>query len=312
MADAPLNVAITGATGFVGRHVLDHLLSAGHHARALARDPDRAGLRDRPGVTVVAGDLFDHAALRRLVDGADAVVHLVGIIAERPARGQTFERVHVEGASNLLAAARGGGVKRWIHMSALGARPDAPATYHRTKFEAEQRVRGSGLDWTIFRPSMIHGPDGEFMQMVRRFCTGWFPPFLPYFGRGLLGNEGGGTIQPIWVEDVARCFTAALTSAKAVGQIYTLGGPMVYTWPAMYELCRDVFTPGSRRRPRGVPVWYAKLIAGLPGVPFNRDQVLMSQEDNTCSTAKAAADFGFQPADFASTLAEYGPRMSDR
>ncbi len=310
MGDARLIVGLTGATGFVGRHVLRHLLDAGHGVRALVRDADRLAQPDRANVTAVAGDLFDPAALRRLVDGADAVVHLVGIIAERPTRGQTFERIHIEGTCNLLAAARGSGTRRWVHMSALGARPDAPAKYHRTKYEAEQRVRGSGMDWTIFRPSLIHGPDGEFMRMVRGFCTGWFPPFLPYFGKGLLGNGGGGSLQPIWVEDVARCFTAAPGNAKSIGQVYPLGGPKVYTWPALYELCRDVFTPGSRRRPRGVPVWYAKLIAGLPGVPFNRDQVLMSQEDNVCSSAKAIADFGFEPADFASTLAEYGPRMS--
>jgi uncharacterized protein YbjT (DUF2867 family) len=312
MGDARLSVAVTGATGFVGRHVLLHLLDAGHDVRALVRDADQLTPREWTNVTAVTGDLFSPAALRRLVEGADAVVHLVGIIAERPARGQTFERIHVEGTSNLLAAARGGGVRRWVHMSALGARPEAPATYHRTKYEAEQRVRGSGLQWTIFRPSLIHGPDGEFMRMVRGFCTGWFPPFLPYFGKGLLGNKGGGSLQPIWVEDVARYFTAALGNARSIGQVYGLGGPTVHTWPALYELCRDVFTPGSRRRPRGVPVWYAKLIAGLPGVPFNRDQVLMSQEDNVCAMDKALADFDIQPADFAPTLAQYAPHMTRR
>lgn len=308
MGDSAMSVALTGASGFVGRHVLTHLLEAGHRVRALVREPSRL-TREQPRLSTVTGDLFQPAALRQLVEDVDAVVHLVGIIVEKPTRGQTFERIHVEATSNLLNAARGAGARRWIHMSALGARPDAPAAYHRTKYQAERLVRASGLAWTIFRPSLIHGPDGEFMRMVRGFCTGLFPPFLPYFAKRLRGNKGGGRLQPIWVEDVARYFTAALKNDKTVGQVYPLGGPDTCSWPRLYELCRDHFNPGSRRKPLGVPLWYAKLIAGWPGVPFNIDQVLMSQEDNVCSNAKAIADFGIEPAALEATLAEYAPQM---
>ena len=309
MARSPLCVVLTGATGFVGRHLLGRLLVAGHRVRVLARDPDRLAVKDSR-LHVVRGGLFDDTALSELVDGADAVVHLVGIIMESRRRGQTFERVHTLATRRLIDAARAAGVKRWVHMSALGSRPDAVSRYHRTKWEAEQAVRGSGLAFTVFRPSLIHGPDGEFMQMVKGFCCGPFPPFMPYFGAGLLGRGGAGRLAPVWVEDVARCFADALTLDRTVGETYPLGGPDVYTWPGLYLTCKQ-YLPGAkpRRQPLAVPVWYANLIAGKPGVPFNRDQVIMSQEDSVCETVKAREHFGFEPAAFEPTFAGYADEI---
>jgi len=189
-------IALTGASGFVGRHILSQLLDAGHQVRALVRDPGQLQMNSS-AVCVVEGDLFDDAALTSLVASADAVIHVVGIIMEDRKHGQTFERVHVEGTRNLLKAAKanraanesGGGVRKWVHMSALGARPHAPSVYHATKWQGEQLVRASGLDFTIFRPSIIHGPDGEFMQMVKSFWCKLFPPFVPYFGAGLMAGH---------------------------------------------------------------------------------------------------------------------------
>src|SRR5512140_1648845 len=134
-------VALTGATGFVGGAVLQRLLRRGHQVRVLVRNPDRAGrLRDYGDVQVIGGELGDEAALATLVSGAEVVVHLVGIIV--PKGAQTFERVHVAGTTALAAAARAAGVRRFAHMSALGARPDAAATpYHRTKAAGEDAVR---------------------------------------------------------------------------------------------------------------------------------------------------------------------------
>lgn len=309
MKPSSICVALTGATGFVGRHVLSRLRLEGFRVRALVRDPSRLDKTDAR-VQGVAGGLFNDAALAELVKGADAVVHLVGIIMEKPGKGQTFERVHTEGTQRLLAAAKSAGVKRWVHMSALGSRPDAVSRYHRTKWQAECAVRDSGLDHTIFRPSIIHGPDGEFMQMVKGFCCGLFPPFMPYFGAGLLGRGGAGRLQPVWIEDVARCFVDALTNTKTINEVYPLGGPDVYTWPGLYTTCHQ-YIPGARkgRKPMAVPVWYANLIAGKPGVPFNRDQVIMSQEDSVCDTAKAREHFGFELAAFEPTFAQYAAQI---
>lgn len=309
MAQSSLCVALTGATGFVGRHVLPRLLVAGHRVRVLARDPARLVTTDAR-VQCVKGDLFDTAAVSELVRGADVVIHLVGIIMENPRRGQTFERAHVLATRNLIEAAQTAEVKHWVHMSALGSRPDAVSRYHCTKWEGEQLVQQSGLEFTIFRPSIIHGPDGEFMQMVKGFCCNAFPPFMPYFGAGVLGRGGAGRLQPVWVEDVAQCFVAALTNPHAVGETYPLGGPDVFSWPQLYTTCQKYLPRAKRRRkPMAVPVWYASLLAGKPGVPFNRDQVIMSQEDSVCQTGKAQEHFGIELAAFEPTFAGYADQI---
>ena len=311
MAEATLCVALTGASGFVGRHVLNRLLAARCRVRALVRTPKGLGA-PTPGLELIQGDLGDDAAVARLVQGAGAVIHLVGIIQEHG--GQTFERVHVEATGRLLAGARRAGVGTWVHMSALGARAGARARYHQTKWAAEEMVRAAATDWglnyTIFRPSIIHGPDGEFLRMVKAFwCRPW-PPLVPYFGAGLLGRGGAGRLQPVWVEDVARCFVEALTAPAARDKTYALGGPDVFTWPQFYQACRR-HLPGARRKSVvASPAWGALLLArcpGCPGVPFNRDQVIMSQEDSICPEAPAtvARDFGFALAPFEPLLARY-------
>lgn len=301
-------IAITGASGFVGRHVLPQLLARGHRVRALARNA--AGVAaTNPSLEVVQGDLGDDDALSQLVKGVDTVVHIVGIIMEKPDIGQTFERIHAQATSRLVAAARKAGVKRWIHMSALGSRPDAVSRYHKTKWAAEQAVRSSGMAWTIFRPSIIHGPDGEFMQMVRDFWCKAFPPFVPYFGTGLVGTGGAGRLQPVWVEDVARCFAQAVTTPGTEGETYALGGPDAMTWPELYNTCRRHIPTARKKKVVPVPVWYARLIAGLPGVPFNLDQVIMSQEDSICGMDKAQNAFGFELSPFESTFAGYAPQL---
>jgi len=158
-----MKVALPGASGFVGRHGLARLQESGHAVRTLVRTPGNIAAPESitaAGVAEIVGDLDKPEALRELVAGADAVIHLVGIIRERPRRGQTFQRVHIEGTQNLLRAARAAGVRRWVHMSALGTRPEAASRYHQTKYAAEQVVRASGLEWTIFQPSLLHGPDG--------------------------------------------------------------------------------------------------------------------------------------------------------
>lgn len=309
MPGKSLCVALTGSTGFVGRHVLMQLVKQGHTVRALVRD--RAKLNNSDGrVVVIEGDLFDESATRELVAGADAVIHLVGIIMEKPSAGQTFARVHVEATRNLLAAAKATGqIHKWVQMSALGTRPAAVSMYHRTKWEGEELVRASGLDFTIFRPSIIHGHDGEFMRMVRDFWCKMFPPFVPYFGAGPLGTKGAGKLQPVHVDDVATLFVEALTNAKAKNETYPLGGPEAMTWPALYATVGKYLPQARRKKIVAVPVWYAKLIAGLPLVPFNADQVIMSQEESTCSTAKVVNDFGITLQPFEETVKEYAGRI---
>ncbi len=309
MSAKSLCVALTGSTGFVGRHVLARLPGKGHTVRALVRS--KAKMKNSDGrVVVIEGDLFDEKAVRELLRGADAVIHLVGIIMEDKGKGQTFERVHVEATRSLLAAAKENDrIRKWVQMSALGTRPQAVSTYHRTKWDAEELVRGSGLDYTIFRPSIIHGADGAFMRMMKDFWCKPFPPFVPYFGAGPLGTKGAGRLQPVHVDDVAACFVDALTNAKARNEMYPMGGPQAMTWPELYATVGN-HLPGARKKPIiAVPAWKAKLLSHLPRMPFNWDQVVMSQEDSTCGTAKVENDFGITLKPFEETVKEYAGRI---
>lgn len=314
---ASLTVAVTGATGFVGRHICAVLVEHGHAVRALVRDAARVKRLPR-AAQIVEGDIFDRAALDRLVDKVDACIHLVGIIMEQPGRDITFERLHVEATRGIVAASEAAGVLRYVHMSALGARPDAKARYHRTKFEAEQIVRASRLPWTIFRPSVIHGPDGEFTAMVAKWVRGQAPPFLfmPYFGAGLLGRGPRRLVQPIYVNDLAEAFVRALETDRTVREVYPLGGPDRMTWPEMLGAFRDAIAPGSRKPAIAIPAWKAKALAQLAAaaalgslLPFNVDQVIMSQEDSICDTKRVEQDLGLTLTSFATGVEQYASRL---
>lgn len=302
-------VFVTGASGFVGSAVIRRLLADGYSVVALV---NRRRI-EATAVQTVNGSLFDIDALDRGTSGCDAVIHLVGIIMEHPSQGVTFERIHVQGTRNVVEAARRTGVRRYIHMSALGVRPGAASTYHKTKFAAEEIVRHSGLDWTIFRPSLIHGPQGQFMRTAARWARRRSPPFLfmPYFGGGLFGQRGAGKLQPVYVEDVARAMVESLSNPRTIGQIYPLGGADQLTWPELHRtISRHVI--GKPRLTLPMPVWKARLLAAIGLgrlLGFNRDQVIMSQEDNTCDLSKFIADFGWQPQGFDSSLNSYAKQL---
>jgi NADH dehydrogenase len=300
-------VFVTGASGFVGTAVVRELGRRGYHTTALSRDAEVVG------ASTVRAALFDAARLTDGMAGSQAVIHLVGIIAERPSEGVTFRRVHVDGTERILAAAKAAGVRRYIHMSALGTRPGAASEYHRTKWAAEERVRASGLEWTIIRPSMIHGPGGEFMRMLAGWARGTKAPyfFMPYFGAGATGRAGSGKLQPVYVNDVARAFADAIEKPETTGREYEIGGATPVTWRDLHRLAsREIV--GRQRAAIPIPAWYAKLLArvvpaGL--LPFNRDQVIMSQEDNTCDLTPFRRDFGWEPAGFVETLRAYAREL---
>jgi NADH dehydrogenase len=263
-------------------------------------------------VGLVEGDLLDGPTLEAGMHGCTSVIHLVGIIREKPRQGVTFDRVHREGTIAVVEAARRAGVRRLVHMSALGTRPDAISNYHRTKHQAEQAVQTSGLDWTIIRPSLIHGPGGELMRMEAMWARKkappplFFTPFMPYFG-----GKRAGRIQPVYVKDVARAFVDAIEKPKTIGRVYELGGPKAMTWPKFHRICARAIV-GQERWTAAMPVGVAKLLCAVgiaPLLGFNRDQVIMSLEDNTCDLTKFTDDFGWGPNDFEETLQTYAGRL---
>lgn len=276
-------VLVTGATGFVGGHVVEELLRRGYEVSALARNPRPGGGPEKSGAKFHAGNVLRAETLD--FAGFDAVIHLVGIIVERGE--QTFERVHTEGAKNVVDAAKRAEVARYVHMSALGARPGAASRYHKSKYAAEEYVRASGLDYVILRPSVIFGRGGEFTKMLVDFFRN--PLFVPVIGSGM------GKLQPVSAVDVARCFAAALTSEKATRGVFELGGPQVY---AFNELLDEVGRQlGKKRLKIHAPLFVGKIMASLferflEKPPLTRDQLIMLGEDSVCDNARAAEAFG--------------------
>lgn len=307
----PRRVFVTGGSGFVGQAAVRELLAKNRSVRALVHSRSIEIAADE--LELVKGQLLDADALDKGMLGCDAVVHLVGIIMEKPGKGVTFERMHVEATRHVVEAAERNSVRRYVHMSALGSRPDARSRYHQTKFAAEEIVRSSSLDWTIFRPSLIHGPGGDFMKMEAGWARKSAPPFafMPYFGGGIVGNRGAGRLQPIAVEDVARAFVESLDTARSVRQVYEMGGEQRLNWPEMHQLAAQAIV-GHRRWVLPIPAWYAKALTRIAParlLPFNYDQVVMSEEDNVCDLAAFERDFGWRPEGFASAVAKYAAQL---
>ncbi len=287
-----MNVLVSGGSGFVGSEIVRQLVAAGHRVRVLSRGFRRLD----PAVRSVHGSVLDPGCLPEACAGCDAVVHLVGIISE--IGGQTFERVHVDGTRNLLAAARAAGVPRFIHMSALGTRPDAVARYHRTKWAAEESVRASGLDWTLFRPSLVFGPGDHFVGLFARISR--WSPVLPVMG------DGQALLQPVAVDEVARCFVGALAEPRSIGRTFDLCGSERLSFDAVLDAI--LAATGRRRMKLHIPLPIARLQAAVmesvfPRIlrrpsPLNRDQLLMLSEDNVGDPVPASQMFRYRPTGF--------------
>jgi NADH dehydrogenase len=244
----------------------------------------------------VTGDVTDAASVRAAAEGCDTVIHLVALIAGKPA---DFERVMTEATRNLVEAAEKAGARRFLLMSALGTneRSRDVVPYFSAKWEMEQAVKSSGLEWTIFRPSFVFGKDGGILPMLVRQVR--LLPVTPVVG------DGRRRLQPIWVDDVARFFAVAPTIAATVGQTYDLGGPDTPTWNELYEAIQLAL--GKRRRLVHIPVGLLRAGAVafelLPKPPVTRDQLTMLElEDNVGDPAPANAAFGLQPISLAEQL----------
>ena len=279
-------VLVTGATGFIGPHVVHALRSRDVAVRALVRDPARAGRLAAGGVELARGEVTDPASLRAAVAGADAVIHLVAIIAGRPA---DFERVMAQGTRELVAAAQEAGVGRFVLASALGLdeRTRDSVPYFRAKWEMERAVEGSGLDHVIFRPSFVFGKDGGVLPTFVRLAR--FAPVTPIVGPGTQ------RLQPIWVDDVAEYYARALEQPGVANRTFEVGGPDAPTWNEFWARLKRVL--GSRRPSLHVPFGLmraqAALTERLPGAPVTRDQLTMLElGDNVVTTPDAVEAFG--------------------
>jgi uncharacterized protein YbjT (DUF2867 family) len=278
-----MTVLVSGATGFVGPHVVHALRARDVPVRALVRDPRRAGRLETWGVELAQGDVTDPASLAAAAAGVDAVIHLVAIIKGSRA---DFEHVMAQGTRNLVAAARDAGVRRFVLASALGLdeRTKDTVPYYRAKWEMERATRESGLEHVIFRPSFIFGRDGGILPTFVRLAR--FAPVTPVVGPGTL------RLQPIWVEDVAAYYAEALERADVANRTFELGGPDAPTWNEFWDRLKRVL--GARRPsfhvPFGVMRAQAALTERLPGAPVTRDQLTMLQLGDNVVTDPAAVE----------------------
>jgi len=324
--NGPRTVAVAGATGFVGQHIIRALTDAGHHVRAMVRDPEKASKVLPAGVEHVRAERIGPESAEALAEGCDTFIYLIGIIREAPTEGKRFGLLHVDGVRWSLEACKQAGATRFLHMSALGADPEGRAEYQRSKFKGEQLVRASGLDWTIFRPSLIHGPGGEFTKMMADWARGSIPPWftMPYFERRADGRWSlvpaetvAPRIQPVTVEDVASAFVGSINNEQSFGEVYNLAGSEVLEWPEMLEFVRDR-VPHANKSIRANPVpappaWATANVMdfiGLGGLmPFDAGMAAMGSEDSTASTVKANADLGLEPAPFRESFAKYAAAL---
>jgi uncharacterized protein YbjT (DUF2867 family) len=304
-----MKVTVLGGTGFVGSYLIDELLERGHHPVLLVRPASLHKVNQSGRCTQIYGDIGDPQAVRSAIEGADAVIYNIGILREFPARGATYAALHFEGAKRAIDTAEAAGVRRFLLMSANGVRGDGTG-YQRSKYLAEQYLATSGLDWTVFRPSVLFGdPRGrmEFAsQLYREVVRSPLP--APLFYEGLLPLSAGTfRMSPVHVKDVAAVFVKALDMPGTVGQILTLGGPESLTWKAIVQTIAHA--AGTTKLALPAPVL---LLKGLAAVldryaffPVTRDQLTMLMEGNTCDAEETFRMFGMVATPFDAASLSY-------
>jgi NADH dehydrogenase len=279
---------LTGGTGFVGRTIIKVL--GERPMRVLVRNKRDA--RDIAGsnIEIAEGDVTRPETLRGVMDGCEAVIHLVAIISEEG--GLTFDTVIRQGTVNVVNEAKRAEVARLLHMSALGARNDPRFGYFEAKWQAEQAVMGSGIPWTIFRPSVIFGPGDEFITTLAQLVK--LAPVIPVVG------SGKSKFQPVSVGEVVQAFVRALDDPASAGNIYELGGGKVYEYEQMLDV---IAAKLGKKKPKfhvpvGLMMPVVTLSKSLPKAlrpPVTSEQLKMLAVDN-CSDASSTADLIGRPA----------------
>ena len=288
-----MRVAITGGTGFVGSHLIPQLLAAGHELRVVARGNARAQLPE--GLVPTFGDVVSGRGLESAFEGAEVVVNLAAVIRNRGV--QTFQSVNAEGSANVARAARAAGARRLVQLSAIGADPDPRFPYLFSKWQGEQAVRGSGLEWVILRSSVVFGEgDGFFTLLARAIALP--APFL------VVPGSGAATFQPLHADDLAGCLLAAVQDERRAGSVYELGGPEQLTLDQITEIVARVTGHDwfgiSRRRlvhvdPRLIRPAAILMEKLLPNPLVTPEQLAMLAKPNVAQLDAVRVNFGFDP-----------------
>jgi NADH dehydrogenase len=282
-------VLVTGGTGFIGPRVCRALLARGWMPRLLVREGSegKLPLDIRRRCRISGGDITDQESVINAAQSTDAIINLVGIIREFPEKGITFERLHVEGTRNVIAAANVWKIRRIAHMSALGALAGSPVAYFDSKGRAEGLVRESGLDWTLFRPSIVFGEGDKFISMLSDIVSR--APFVPIPG------DGRYELQPVWVGDVARGFAECLTKKESIGRSFDVGGLERFTYDSLLD---EIGASVERSHVRKVHVPLSlvragtRLLSRFDRYPMSPGMLSMLTAGSTCDPADFQAVFG--------------------
>lgn len=303
------SITVFGGSGFLGRHLVKRLAEGGARLRVAVRYPEAAGFLKPMGevgqVVPLQANLRDEASVTRAVEGADAVVNLVGILYQRGR--QRFRAVHVEGAARVARAAAAAGARRFVQVSAIGADADSPAEYGRTKAAGEAAVSEAFDGATIVRPSIIFGPEDDFFNRFAALAR--LSPALPLIGFGHT------RFQPVYVGDVAEAMARLLDDPASAGKTYELGGPRVYSFREIMAL---VLRETGRNRllvplPYPLAMLQARFLELLPVPPLTRDQVQLLKRDNVVGgDAPGLADLGVTPTAVDAILPSYLGRYRRR
>lgn len=319
---------VFGGSGFLGRHLINQLAATGAHVRVAVRDIEAAQfvkvLGDTGQVVPWPADITKPAQVAAAVDGADAVINLVGILFQ--GGGRTFQGIHVDGAGHVATAAKAAGAECLVHVSAMGADADSPALYGRTKAAGEAAVLSAFPEATIVRPSVVFGPDDNFFNFFAGLARlTWV---LPVFGCPLepefelfpkngfihidLYGDGGTRFQPVFAGDIAEAIMKILNQPEAAGvtpgKIYELGGPTVYSFKEIMDLLLEI--TGRKRFLAPVPFGLAKFLAWFlefwPKPILTRDQVDLLRRDNVVTGDKPGfKELGITPVAAEAVLPTY-------
>lgn len=321
-------VTVFGGNGFVGRHIVQRLAAAGDRVRIACRDPEAAiGLKplgDPGQILPIKANITNVAEVEAAVAGADAVINCVGLLA--PIGRNTFERAHVDGAANVAKAAKAAGATAFVQISALGANPDSPSRYAKTKAAGEAAVLDAFPEAVILRPSIIIGPEDGFLNMFASLSR--WSPIIPILGTPLFpklsmepGEDthwrfpnfsfeafGGTKFQPIFVGDVAQAAVNALSDVSAQGKVFELGGPRVLSSRRLMRIMLKVTRRSRMLVPFPLPI--ASIVAFfaefIPGKPLTRDQVTLLKSNNVLSGENPGIEaLGIEPRDIESVLPSY-------
>ena len=286
-------ILVTGGSGFIGRRVVARLADGGSGVRVLARGQRPAELPSR--VEAVNADVLSGEGLTEAMSGIEKAVHTVAVIRE--SGGQTFEGVIRRGTERVVAAAKLAGVKKLVHVSAIGAQDNLTYPYLHAKWWAERAVASGGIKYTILRPSIVFGEGDEFMNALAGLVR--YNPIVPVAG------NGRAKFQPIWVEDLVTCIVACLDEDAHDGETLEVGGPEHLTYDEMVDIVKQAL--GKSRIKAHVPLALMRPLAQvmewvLPRPPVTQEQLKMLALDNTTDTDSVTRSFGVQPRRLADSL----------